>query len=56
MIYWKGRMEAEFLVGWKESMAWGLLRVQEVGEGALSLCLGSLSVSGLCHPKPATLL
>ena len=44
MIYWKGRMEAEFLVGWKESMAWGLLRVQEVGEGALSLCLGSLSL------------
>lgn len=55
MICWKGRVEAECLVGWKESTAWGLLRVQEVGERALSLCLGSLSVSGLCHPKPAML-
>lgn len=56
MICWKGRVEAEFLVGWEESTAWGLLRVKEVGEGALSLCLDYLSISGLCHSKPVALL
>lgn len=55
MICWKGRVEAECLVGGKNQLAWGLLRVQEVGgKGPKSLpglfvCLWSLP------PKPAML-